>query len=68
MYGNKAVYSAERYCLLITCGIAETLLDFSQAGLGILQVVAKLRGSKVAISDISDCDSDCVGWKLTVST
>lgn len=53
MYGNKAVYSAERYCLLITCGIAETLLDFSQAGLGILQVVAKLRGSKVAISTVT---------------
>ena len=52
MYGNKAVYSAERYCLLITCGIAETLLDFSQAGLGILQVVAAV-GSKVAISTVT---------------
>ena len=64
----KSVYSELSCCSLISRGTAETKLAFSQAGLGVLQVVAKLRGSKVAIIDISDCDSDCVGWKLTVST
>ena len=61
MYENKvSLYRTK--LLFISRGTAETKLAFSQAGLGVLQVVAKLRGSKVAIIDISDCDSDCVGW------